>query len=274
MSDAFASDGDSVIRLLAGDHAMSWNFEIVDNLCAGPRGKPFLFGGSTLGVAIEAMERSIKRPVIWANAQYHSFAIPGMIMTLETQIAVVGRRLTQARLLGHAGGTSVISVQATLGGSDDSFDHQWVQPPCAPFWWECPVVLDRRVYKAGINTHFEFRLARGRYPDGTLLDGIRGDGRVLLWVRPVTGYRIDRPMLAIIADYVSVAICDATGNEVGASSLDNTIRFTGLDQSEWLLIDMWIDKIADGIADGGLRIFSEPGILLATASTSLVVRSL
>jgi acyl-CoA thioesterase len=273
MSQEPATERRGIVTLSAEDAAnVCWRFEVEDRLCAGPRGKPFLFGGSALGVAIEAMQRSVGQPVIWVNAQYHSFAVPGMILTLTTEIGVAGRRLTQARLIGEADGTRIITVQATLGASIDRHDGQWTAAPATAPWRGCPVVRDHRVYQTGINTQFEFRLARGRYPDGHLLDGVRGDGRVSLWVRPVGGYRLDRPMLAIIADYVSVAICDATGFEIGANSLDNTVRFIGSCHDEWVLVDIEIDAIADGVAHGGLRIFSEHGALLATASTSLVVR--
>ncbi|MET0362519.1 MAG: acyl-CoA thioesterase [Sphingobium sp.] len=263
----------SVITLspVAAD-GMAWDFSVEDRLCAGPRGKPFLFGGSALAAAVEALERSIGRPVIWANAQYHSFAVPGMVLRLTAEAGGTGKRLTQARLVGEAAGVPVISVQATLGASTTKSDGQWIEAPRVASWRDSPVVTDHRVYQTGINTLFEFRLAGGRYPDGHMLDGKNGGGRLRLWVRPVSDHPLDRPMLAIIADYISVVICDAIGREVGANSLDNMVRFTGPAQGEWVLADIALDRIMDGIAHGGLRLFSEEGSLIATASTSLVVR--
>lgn len=263
----------SIIQLSPADgQEKVWHFTVDDNLCSGPRGKPFLFGGSALGAAVAALESSVGRPVIWANAQYHSFAVPGMILQLTVDTGGAGKRLTQAHLVGEADGVPIISVQATLGAADSILDGQWIEAPSARLWQDCPIVQDRRVYQTGINTRFEFRLAEGRYPNGHLLDGKPGKGRLLLWVRPIGDYPLDRPMLAIIADYISVAICDATGREDGANSLDNVVRFTASAPNGWVLADIGIDTIAHGIAHGGLRLFSEEGSLLATASTSLVVR--
>lgn len=251
---------------------MCWQFEIEDRLCAGPRGKPFLFGGVALAAAVEAMERSVGRPVIWANIQYHSFAVPMTRLMLETRMGGVGKRLTQARLTGSVADRTVITAQATLGAADDRFDRQWINAPSVTGWRDCPVVRDDRVYQTGINTQFEFRLAGGRYPDGRSFNETPGDGHVVLWVRPTDRYPIDRPMLAIIADYVSVAVCDAIGCETGANSLDNTIRFSNRNCGNWVLADMRIEAIARGVAHGSLHLFSETGMLLATANTSLVIR--
>src|SRR3546814_9910115 len=63
----------------------------------------FLFGGCGLGAAIAAMERTSGRPVIWATAQYLSYANPPSIMDIDVTIAVEGRQITQARAVGHVG---------------------------------------------------------------------------------------------------------------------------------------------------------------------------
>ena len=66
-------------------------------------GSGFLFGGSGLGAAIEALEGTTGRPVVWATAQYLSYARPGTVMDIDVTVAVEGHQITQARAVGHVG---------------------------------------------------------------------------------------------------------------------------------------------------------------------------
>ena len=274
MSGDRTGDFRSIVTLTAGDGSPAQHRLVIkDRHCAGPRGQPFLFGGTSLAAAIAALEDCIGKPVIWANAQYHSFARPGETVVLTTMVAASGKRLSQARLTGEVDGRTMITVQATLGSSDSPVDEQWVQPRTTRSWRDCPVVHDRRIFEPGINTQFEFRLAKGRYPDGSSLDGRRGEGHVALWIRPLSTNCIDRPMLAVIADYMSLAICDGLGDETGSNSLDNTIRFRALGTTDWVLAELYVDSIKDGVADARALLFSEQGKLLASASTSLALRA-
>ena len=79
-------------------------------------------------------------------------------------------------------------------------------------------------------------------------------------------------MLAIMADHVPSGVGAALGREAGGNSLDNTIRFLDLVETEWVLGDISIIAAARGFAHGAIRLFSEDGRLLATASQSLIVR--
>ena len=49
----------------------------------------FLFGGCGLGAAIEALEGTTERPVIWATAQYLSYANAPAILDIDVTVAVV-----------------------------------------------------------------------------------------------------------------------------------------------------------------------------------------
>ena len=48
--------------------------------CVGPPNRQFLMGGVNLGAAITALEQSIGRPLVWATAQYLSFAQPSSVV--------------------------------------------------------------------------------------------------------------------------------------------------------------------------------------------------
>src|SRR5213079_561970 len=70
-----------------------WYLPVVPGISTGGG---FLFGGCGLGAAISALEGTTGRPVVWATAQYLSFARPGSILDIDVTIAVEGRQTTQA----------------------------------------------------------------------------------------------------------------------------------------------------------------------------------
>jgi hypothetical protein len=63
----------------------------------------FLYGGAGLAAGIAALEAATERPLVWATAQYFSFArMPGTLdITLD--IVVTGTSTTQAPLLDRPG---------------------------------------------------------------------------------------------------------------------------------------------------------------------------
>ena len=73
-----------------------------------------MFGGSGLGAAIAAMEGTSGRPLVWATAQYLSFAQVETIVDIDVTLAVHGQKTTQARAVGHVGGTAVSYTHLTL----------------------------------------------------------------------------------------------------------------------------------------------------------------
>jgi len=64
------------VSLTATHNPNRWYLPLEDDLCVGPPGRSFMFGGVGMAAAIQAMERTCERPVIWATAQYLSFARP------------------------------------------------------------------------------------------------------------------------------------------------------------------------------------------------------
>src|SRR6201995_2228121 len=74
-----------------------WNLPVVPGISTGGG---FLFGGCGLGAAIAAMEGTTGRPVVWATAQYLSYARPGSVVDVDVTIAGSGRNSPQARGVG------------------------------------------------------------------------------------------------------------------------------------------------------------------------------
>ena len=114
------------------------------------------------------------------------------------------------------------------------------------------------------------RRAFGRYRSREIKG--RGAGRLMLWFRPRDGHPIDAAILAIAADYVSVAISDAIGEPAGATSLDNTIRFARIVPTDWLLAEIQIEAVQGGLVHGSMRLFARDGTLMAVASQSMILR--
>lgn len=233
---------------------------------------PFLFGGCALGAAIEAMERTTGRPLIWATGQYLSYAVPPEIMDIDVTIAADGHRITQARAVGHVGDREIVTVNAALGTRPGEGDTgTWAMPPRVEPPMSCPVRAMWAHDDQSLFTRLESRLANAR--DWSALDGTaNSDGRSALWAKVPDLDTISAGVLAILGDYVPFGISQALGVMGGGNSLDNTLRVVKLVPTEWVLLDIRIDAVGQGFGTGSVLLWAQDGTLLATASQSTIVR--
>ncbi|MBV9510294.1 MAG: thioesterase family protein [Caulobacteraceae bacterium] len=248
-----------------------WCLPVTRNLSVGPPGKPFLFGGAALAAAVSAMEQTCGRPAIWATAQYLSFARPPSIVDLDVWTPNQGRHTSQARVIGHVNDREIITVNAALGERPGDIADQWVTPPPAPPPEDCPVTDHWRAEVDDLNYRFELRAVSGRLRGKDKLVG-RGQGRVVVWARLKEAHPVGSDVLCVMADFVAQAISDAIGLWAGGNSLDNTIRFARLVPTEWVLCDMRIEAVQNGVAHGVQHLYSQSGVLMASASQSLILR--
>jgi len=233
---------------------------------------PFLFGGCALGAAIAALEATSGRPVVWATAQYLSYAHPPSMLDIDVTLAATGRSITQGRVVGHVADTEILTVNAALGSRDFDLGGVWVERPEVRPPDECPVRGLRVPGIQSIQDRIDVRLA-----DARGWEEIEGHpapgGRSLLWARmpdlldPQSG-----ASLAILGDYVPFGIGQALGRMGGGNSLDNTLRVYRLVPTQWVLLDIRIHAVANGFGHGVVHLWSEDGTLLATASQSTIVR--
>jgi acyl-CoA thioesterase-2 len=233
---------------------------------------PFLFGGCALGAAIAALEETSGRPVVWATAQYLSYATPPSVLDVDVTLAAVGRSITQGRVVGHVGDTEILTVNAALGQRDLDVESTWVQRPDAPSPEECPARVPRVPGVPSIQDRIDTRLAAARG-----WDDVEGNptpsGRSLLWARMPDLLELSSgAALAILGDYVPFGIGQALGRIGGGNSLDNTLRVYRLVPTEWVLLDIRIHAVAHGFGHGVVHLWAEEGTLLATASQSTIVR--
>ncbi|WP_293904298.1 acyl-CoA thioesterase domain-containing protein [Phenylobacterium sp.] len=248
-----------------------WYLPVEPAICVGPPGKLFMFGGIGMASAVAAMERTCERPLIWATAQYLSYARPGSIVDIDVWTPVEGKYNTQARVVSHVDDKEIITVNAALGERPSEFSQQWIQAPDAPPPEDCDPAEHWRSADDGLHSRIEVRVAKGRY--GRERDGNpETDGRSLLWIRPREDFAIDATMLAIMADFVPSGVGNALGKNAGGNSLDNTLRIRRIVPTDWVLCEIRIMGVHGGFAHGQMYLYSRDGELMATASQSLIVR--
>ncbi len=247
-----------------------WWLEVVPGVCTDDL---FLFGGCGLGAAIEALERTTGRPVVWAAAQYLSFARPPEILDVDVTVAVSGHQTTQARAVGHVGDREILTVNAALGARPLAHAGQFVRMPDVPTPDDSPPrVRPVRPVRGddSLAQRLEMRLAVGR--DFLDYDGTRSDGHAALWARVPERLGMSAATLAILGDYVPFGVGQAFGEYIGGNSLDNTLRVCSLVATEWVLIDVQIHAVERGFGHGRVNLWSEDGTLLAAAAQSCIVR--
>ncbi len=243
-----------------------WFLPVTNGISTGWR---FMFGGCGLGAAIAALEGTTGRPVVWATAQYLSFAKVGSVVDIDVTIAVDGRATTQARAVAHVGGAEIITVNAALGMRDDRAESSHglvpeVQPPesCPPRerYSEVTDALDSRLEQ-------RWALAPGQTEIGPL-----EPGRVAVWTRMPELLEPSAASLAVLGDYVPMGIGITEGGDKSSTSLDNTLRVLNIVSSEWFLLDIRVQGIRNGFGHGDIHIWSEDGTLCAIGSQSCIVR--
>jgi acyl-CoA thioesterase len=243
---------------------LRWVLPVERSICVGPPDRKFLFGGVGLAASVAAMEGSTGRPVIWATAQYLSYANPGAMLDIDVRTPVAGNAVSQARVVGHVGEREIFTVNGALGRRDEIVPVQFAAMPAVPRPQDCDVEPHWSPDEEGLHRRFEHRPV-AREPG-------QPDGISRMWIRTLEPMEISAGLLAVIADYVPGGIRVALDQPVGANSLDNTLRVVRIRPSEWVLCETQIFAIAAGFVHGRMHIFADDGTLLATASQSGIVR--
>jgi acyl-CoA thioesterase-2 len=230
----------------------------------------FLFGGCGLGAALVALERAGGRPTVWATAQYLSYAPTGSVLDLEVILAVVGGHVTQGRVVGCVDGREILTVNAALGQDELDVSGVWVEPPDVPPPDACPQRKLPPFFANTILDSIDVRTAKGRMFED--MEGQPGPPDSAVWARVPGHLDVTAGTLAIFGDYVAGGISQPLGRRTMGRSLDNTLRVAQLARTEWVLCDIRMHALIGGYAQGLAHLWSEDGILLATASQSLGVR--
>jgi acyl-CoA thioesterase len=233
-----------------------------------------LQGGAGLGAALAAMENATGRPVIWATAQYLSFAVGMAPIDIAVTIEVSGRNTTQARCVLSRDGGEILTAHAALGTRDFDFEGVWVAPPDVPPPDECPPYRFFARGRGHLGDRAEFRLALGRQLDDIERDGGAGDGSFALWVRCWEGRQPTTVSdLTFVGDFMPLGFADATGHPYAGNSLDNTIRVGKLADTEWMLLSVRVQQVVNGFGYGRAELWSDDRTLLGEVSQSAILRT-
>ncbi len=251
---------------------MRFRMEVTPQICVGPKEHVFMFGGIGLASAVEAAKRVAGRELIWATAQYLSYARPGSLLEVDVRLPVQGHNITQAVINLHCGDEVIISATAALGERTGCPQHQWFDLPAMPSPQDCTVWAAWDHQAGELMRRLEIRVA----PDSIALAPRLGvpdpSGRMQMWMRPREDVAMDATLLALLGDFVPTGAGVALGLDGGGNSLDNTLRLRRVVPTEWVLCDIQMSSADRGFAHGHLRLFAEDGTLMATASQSLVLR--
>ena len=238
---------------------MRWYLPVTEGICSGLGS---LFGGCALGAAIEVMERVTERPVVWATAQYLDYTTPPSVLDLDLHIGASGRTTTQATVTGHVGDTGIVVVNAALGRREMDEEGQWVSPPTVPPASECPPRELRFDPGNSISTRLEQRMAIEA----------PGTGRTAFWTRMPELLETSAASLAVLGDFVPMGLGQAVPTEINSNSLDNTLRVVRIVPTDWVLVDIRIEAVANGFGHGHIYLWAEDGTLMGTASQSAMIR--
>ena len=247
-----------------------WRLPIIEKTTGGGGS---LFGGVGLAAGVVALEQATSKPIVWATGQYLGITQQPAALDLEVTLPAVGRNVTQGRVVGlladAAEPKEIITVLGACGQRPPTANGLWLTKPEVAAPEDCPL-LQRDQQGPSIHQHVDVRIARGMF--GFSGDGEpSGNGGNVLWIRMPKVHH-DRGALAIIADYMPSALGNALGRIAYCTSIDNTIRYAHVDDSEWVLCENHMDYVGDGFGYGSVNMWSESGQLLATASQTVIVR--
>jgi len=247
---------------------MRWILPITPKISVGSR---FLFGGAALGAAIAALEGTTERPVVWATAQYLSFAPVGSVMDLDVHVSVNSRFTSQARIIGHVGDNEVIAVTAALGRRDLDIEREFptMPPVLAPA--ECRP-RERHYEEESLGQYMDQLLAKAPPDQAEGGPTGHGAGRVCMWAKPPEAFEPSAITLAVLGDWVPMGIGMTSGEALSSNSLDNTLRVLDVHPTEWYLLEIEAAGIRHGFGHGQIRIWGDDGRLQAIASQSVVAR--
>ncbi|MGC1237560.1 MAG: thioesterase family protein [Acidimicrobiales bacterium] len=242
----------------------TWRFHVTDRLITPGK---FLFGGCGLASGVVALEEASGRPTIYAAAHYLSFAPLDADVDVVVNLAVEGRRVTQARATASVEGREVLTVNAALGTGELTSPTPWLTMPEVPAPEDCPERIMPRRFDSSIFDHIETRIALGRSFEE--LDGTGASPVSALWARVPSHLEPSAATLAIFGDLVAGGATQPLGRNTMGRSLDNTIRVATLAPTEWVLIDIHMHALAGGFSQGTGYLWSRDGVLLGTASQSM-----
>ncbi len=254
------------LGLEPGSAAHRWRLPVTDEICGG-RGN--LYGGCGLAAVIEAAEGTTAKPTAWATCQFVGGAAPPAVIELEVEVVAAGHHMSQVRVIGTVAGALFLTGLVAVGRRPSIAEGNWERMPVVPPPEACPtrkMVDEER--RGGLRPRIDERTAT------TGVDGFLAadaEGRSAVWATMPGGVPASAAALAVVGDDVSVGVAAAVQANVRARSIDNTIRVVSPKATDWVLADIKIHAVGDGLGHGNVNLWSQDGQLLAVTSQSGMV---
>ena len=123
-----------------------------------------MFGGAGLGACISALETVSQRNLVWATAQYLSFARTNELVTIDVTLVVNGPQITQGRAVARVGDREILTVNAALGDRNFDAAGQFAKMPQAPSPEQTPARQHIHDSHGTIYDLFQQPVSQGRSP--------------------------------------------------------------------------------------------------------------
>lgn len=230
-----------------------WSFELTSPLT---RHDGKLYGGTGIAVMVATMEAETARDALWTTVQYAGSADMGERIDCHVEVLAHGKRTSQVRMTATVDDRIVLAAIGATGGSRTGpIEVQIPTMPDVPAPAECESWGSMRHWHDEERPTSWLQIAEMRH--------VTDSGAI--WAR-MRGGRQTRATVAFLADMVPSAVVRAAGKMGGGTSLDNSVRFGRLVDTDWLLLDMdpWLGT--GGYLHGAARVWSEDGTLLGIAS--------
>lgn len=243
-----------------------WRLPVTEAICGGRKN---LYGGCGLAAVIEAAEGTTGKPTAWASCQFVGGAQPPEVIELSVEVVADGHYMTQARVIGTVDSALFLTGLVAVGRRPEVAAGRWETMPVVPPPEACPTrKMANEERRGGLRPRIDERTATND-ADGFLTAD--GEGRSALWATMPGGVPAAASALAIVGDDVSVGVAAAVSADVRARSIDNTIRVVSPRATPWVLADIKVHAVGEGLGHGNINLWSQAGELLAIASQSGMV---
>jgi acyl-CoA thioesterase len=194
--------------------------------------------------------------------QFAGSADTGDRIDCHVELLARGRRTSQLRMTATVGDRIVLAaIGATGDPPSGALAAQFGAMPDVPPAAECGPWNPRVPFTLPTDVPSWLSVSELREIDSP---------RHLLWAR-MRDMRQTRATLGFLADMVPSAVVRAAGRQGAGTSLDNSMRFGPVPDTEWVLVDFDPYLVSGGYAHGAARLWAQDGTLLGVASQTATV---
>jgi acyl-CoA thioesterase len=226
-----------------------------------------LYGGTAIAASIMVMEAATQRGVLWVTTQFVAPSPSGQTLELHCETLAAGKRIAQVRVTATLDGAIQFASLGSAGlpregGLEGQFEAMPVVSPPE----------DSSVLVPGppgaVETPDEPTFRRlCEYREAEISQTTRdGSGTVAFWSRFKDGRPMTRAGVAFCADMVPLSIARGAGKLGAGTSLDNSLRFGEVGNTEWVLLELQGNMASGGYGHGTVRVWSQDGRQIAVGS--------